>query len=296
MARCAGLVAGGLVLAGVAGGCGGTSRVATPCGPSLGSGGLFVAGLGSRPTVAHPLSCAKRITLAHAIASVGVPLPMPRTTLMRPADVGPVWSSVSQRAGRKIGTIAATFPAQGVIVEYTWPAPSAGTASHFRAMAAGIVSAREITLNGETPAFAVKENSDETGHNFGAIIFNVPGSEIRVMGHTDEATLEALARSILNRSAVRSASRHYSVRRLEKTFAAHGVHLRNVTPEGFRGLLAFLDGRPAHDVYVYVILEGCKCALNRPIPNAGITRHANVEVLWLRDERAAVRAALGALG
>jgi len=40
--------------------------------------------------------------------------------------------------------------------------------------------------------------------------------------------------------------------------------------------------------------ESC-CCRRPPIRNAGVTRHGNVEVLWLRNERAAVRAALGEL-
>jgi hypothetical protein len=151
-------------------------------------------------------------------------------------------------------------------------------------VAKGIHDAEVIRLGGGLPALVVKQNSDMTRHNFGAIIFNLAGDEIRVMGHDDQATLEALALSILNR--------HYSVHQVEQAFAAQGVQLRNVTPKGFRGLLAFLDGRPSHAVYVYVIQEGCKCALEPPIRNATTSRHGNVEVLWLRRERSAVHAAL----
>jgi hypothetical protein len=68
-----------------------------------------------------------------------------------------------------------------------------------------------------------------------------------------------------------------------------------VTRKDFRGLVTFLDGRPAQAVYVYVILEGCKCALPPPIRHALVTRHGNVEVLWLPRERTAVRAALRGL-
>jgi hypothetical protein len=89
-----------------------------------------------------------------------------------------------------------------------------------------------------------------------------------------------------------SATDHYSVRQVEQAFAAEGVHLRDVSPKDFKGLLAFLDGRPAHPVYVYVSLQGCKCALKPPIRNARVTHHGNVEVLWRTRARAAVRAAL----
>ena len=188
--------------------------------------------------------------------------------------------------------VAVTFPSRRVIVEFERPAPSNGSAAHFQAMAEGNNKAQVVRLGGRVPAFVVKQNSDMTGHNFGAIIFNVAGGEIRVLGHNDPAALEATALSILDRSSGRSASNHYSVRRVEQVFAAQGVPLRNVTPKGFRGLLAFLDGRPSHAVYVYVIEQGCKCALEPPIRSATTTRHGNVEILWLRGERSAVHAAL----
>lgn len=57
-----------------------------------------------------------------------------------------------------------------------------------------------IQLNG-TPAWVLPQNSDDTGANFGAVLFEVNGSEVRVMGHNDDATLEGIARSILNCSA-----------------------------------------------------------------------------------------------
>jgi hypothetical protein len=191
--------------------------------------------------------------------------------------------------------VAVTFPSRRVIVEYERPAPSSGSASHFQAVAKGIHHAQVVRLGGDLPALVVKQNSDMTGHNFGVVIFNMAGSEIRVMGHNDETTLEASALSILNQSATRTATHHYSVRRVERAFATQGVQLRNVTPTDFRGLLAFLDGRPSHAVYVYVIQKGCKCALQLPIRNATTTRHGNVEVLWIRGEKSAVHAALRGL-
>jgi hypothetical protein len=181
-------------------------------------------------------------------------------------------------------TVAVTFPAQRVIVQYTRPAPSNGSAAHFQAVADGVNHARVVNLGGGVPALVIKQNSDSDGHNLGSISFNMAGSEIRILGHNDEKTLEASALSILNRS--------YSVNQVEQAFTDHGIHLRNVTPKDFRGLLAFLDGRPSHAVYVYVIQEGCKCALNPPIRNATTSRHGNVEVLWLRGEKSAVNAAL----
>ena len=104
--------------------------------------------------------------------------------------------------------MAVTFPSQGVIVGYTRPAPSNGSAAHFQAMLhsmlspSGVPEGEVITLNGTVPALAVRQNSDETGVNFGAIIFNVGDSEVSVIGHKDQATLTDLASSILSQEGV----------------------------------------------------------------------------------------------
>jgi hypothetical protein len=87
-----------------------------------------------------------------------------------------------------------------VIVEYTRPAPSNGSVTHFRAVAQGISLARVVRLHGGVPALVVKQNSDQTGANFGLIAFNVGGSEIRVLGHYSSANLQRVAQSILDRS------------------------------------------------------------------------------------------------
>ncbi len=169
--------------------------VVLACGPSLGA---IRAGL--LPTVAHPLSCAKQMTLARASASLGVQLVLPQTTLVRTSNLGRVWAVVSHRAGRKTGaTVAATFPAQGVIIEYERPAPSSGSAAFFRRLAKGIPASKVVSLKG-TPALVIRQNSDMNRNNFGSVIFRLGGSEVRVMAHRDQATLEALALSILNRA------------------------------------------------------------------------------------------------
>jgi hypothetical protein len=106
--------------------------------------------------------------------------------------------SGKQSAG--ITNVAVTFPSQRVIVESERPAPSNGSASHFQAMAKGIPDAQVVRLGGGVPALVVKQNSDQTGHNFGEVIFNVGGGEIRVVGHYGRITLQQAAQSILDRS------------------------------------------------------------------------------------------------
>jgi len=96
-------------------------------------------------------------------------------------------------------SLPSPFPPSGVIVEYTRPAPSDGSAAHFRAVGQGI-NGQVVRLGGRVPALAVKQNSDATGANFGTIAFNAGGSEIRVIGHYGRATLQRVAQSILERS------------------------------------------------------------------------------------------------
>ena len=174
-----------------------------------GSGSSSINGL-PLPTLAHPLplDLAKQVTLAEAQATLGAPIVLPNTGFVQPSDVGPVWlDSPHDKDGNPVMTnVAVTFPSQGVMVGYTRPAPSDGSAAHFQAMAQSMPSpsggseGQVISLDGGVPALVVKQNSDDTGHNFGAVFFNMAGSEVAVMGHDDEATLESLALSILSQS------------------------------------------------------------------------------------------------
>lgn len=176
--------------------------------PHLAAGAVANAP-GPFPTVARPLPLfAKQMTLANAETVLGQAIVLPQSDAVAPSDAGPVWaaSGTDQTTGVTTTTVAVTFPAQGMVFEYTRPAPSDGSASHFQAMTKSMPSRRGgsagqvISLNGGVPALAVQQNSDDTGANFGEIAFNVNGTEIRVMGHNERATLKGLAESILGRS------------------------------------------------------------------------------------------------
>jgi hypothetical protein len=149
-----------------------------------------------------PLFSPKQTTLSAAQAALGPSLILPQTAVLRPSDAGSIWIA-SQGSTT---AVAATFPAQGMIVMYIKPAPSDGSASHFQSMTGSMPSrnggseGQVITLSGGVPALAVQENSDDTRANFGVIVFNLAGAEVRVMGHNDEATLQGLAESILSRA------------------------------------------------------------------------------------------------
>lgn len=181
---------------------GGPGKRHTSHGPH-GSGGTDL--VTPLPTLQHPLPYGStQTTLSDAATMLGVPLLLPDTTFVQPSDAGPVW--VDGTGPPSPTAVAVTFPAQDVIIEYIRPAPSDGSAAHFQSMTQSMPSrnggseGHVITLNGGVAALAVQQNSDDTGHNFGEIIFNMAGSEIRVMGHYEEATLETLARSILSQS------------------------------------------------------------------------------------------------
>ena len=149
------------------------------------------------PTVNTPLITGKKVTLQQAAGVLGASLVLPDTPLVGPADVGPVWA-VS--GGPTMGTAAVTYPAQRLIVYYVRPSAQSDPAAGYRAIAKELSGAQEIELDG-TPALAIPQNSDDTGANFGVVAFTVDGIEIRVMGHNDEATLETIARSILERES-----------------------------------------------------------------------------------------------
>jgi hypothetical protein len=126
---------------------------------------------------------------------------LPNSAPIAPSDAGRVWIVHSGKRSAGITDVAVTFPSRRVIVEYERPAPSNGSAAHFQAMARGINGAKVVRLGGRVPALSIKQNSDMTHSNFGTIIFNVGGIEVRVMAHYSRDTLQLMAQSILRGSS-----------------------------------------------------------------------------------------------
>lgn len=144
------------------------------------------------PTVARPLAApAKQVSMAQATATFGSALPVPSTPVVQPSDAGPVWE-ISAPGGT---WVAITFPSKGVFIQYGRPAPP-DTAKHYKDMSTALPGSDFVQLNGTTPALYLDGN-DGSGTN--AIIFATNSAEIRVFGNNDEATLEAMAQSILSR-------------------------------------------------------------------------------------------------
>jgi hypothetical protein len=136
-----------------------------------------------------------QVSLARATAIFGSPIALPATAAVQPSDLGPVWAS-SVAGGT---TVAVTFPSKGVWVSYDRAAPGdpasqVDPATHYKDMAAAFAGSELVQLSGATPAIYMPAN-DGSGTN--AVDFEANGAEIHVRGNNDEATLKAIAESIL---------------------------------------------------------------------------------------------------
>lgn len=131
------------------------------------------------------------MTLAAAQSALGVSVPLPSTSTVQPADVGAVWESDGTPTA-----VALTYPSKGLIIYYTRRAIEAPNPTRWFEREAAQLQAKVVELNGTT-ALVIAQNSDQTGANFGVVAFEKDGTEVQVRGHTDEATLQAIAQSIL---------------------------------------------------------------------------------------------------
>jgi hypothetical protein len=146
------------------------------------------------PTVARPLVDGKQVPLDDAKAALGPALVLPDTSLVGPSDTGPVWMF----ANRDSVTVAATFPTQGMFIDYSWPSVYPDPAGGYKALVQGNgPNFHLIELNG-VPALAIDQNSDDTGQNFGVVAFTVGSTQVQVFGHNDQTALASVATSILD--------------------------------------------------------------------------------------------------
>jgi hypothetical protein len=99
-----------------------------------------------------------------------------------------------------MGTVAVTFPTQGLVVEYTVPAPFRGDPkTHYQAIAKGLRASRVVPLK-ESAALVIPQDVGQQ-HNFGSVSFKLNRSEVVILGHKSERALEDLALSIVRRSS-----------------------------------------------------------------------------------------------
>ncbi|HEX4325044.1 MAG TPA: hypothetical protein VHZ77_10490 [Gaiellaceae bacterium] len=147
-------------------------------------------------TMANPLAFGQKTRLPDADTKLGATIALPNSPQMSTSDVGSVW--VRQDGGGQSTSVAVTLPAAGLILQFVRPAPYPQPPAQMYQTEASQEpdSMSVIDLNG-VPALATKQDSDQTGQNFGAIEFVVNGTRIAVLGHYDLATLRAFATPVL---------------------------------------------------------------------------------------------------
>lgn len=167
---------------------------ALPAGPS-----------GSRlgaPTLARPLQeiRAQRVSLRDAARAFGTPMPLPNTSRVNPSDVGAVWVDGSPSARRRghAAVAAVTFPTKGMFIIYTRPATTRPLAYIRGATLSERSNGAQFVWLGRVPAWAIPQRKD--GSNSGMIQFIVGATMVQVDGHSDLASLEAVAQSIVGRA------------------------------------------------------------------------------------------------
>jgi hypothetical protein len=156
-------------------------------------------------SVAHPIY-SPQVSPAEAAAAIGVPVVLPDTGLIRPADAGPMlaWRSRDVR-----GLVAVTYPGKGLDIEYERPSPWSDPRSGGLVGYARHFSGSHMTRLGRISALVIPrkdDNIDHRGHKFGYVIFDINGLGVTVIGRYDEAALESVARSIVRRTPSVSVS------------------------------------------------------------------------------------------
>jgi hypothetical protein len=151
-------------------------------------------------TMANPLAFGQKTTLADADTKLGTTIALPNAPQMSASDVGSVW--VRQDGGGQSTSVAVTLPSAGLILQFVRPVPYPQPPAQMYQTEASQEpdSMSAIDLNG-VPALATKQDSDQTGQNFGAIEFVVNGTRIAVLGHYDLATLRTFAMPLLAASS-----------------------------------------------------------------------------------------------
>jgi hypothetical protein len=137
---------------------------------------------------------AQPITLTDAPDTLGGPVVLPENSFVRPSDAGAVWGATAEAGQAGVGV---AFPAQRLIIQYERP-PIPDPLAIFQGMAKEDPGSELIYLNGGVPAIAMAQTSDPS--SWGSIQFVAGGTTITVLGHDDQATLQSVAQSILDRS------------------------------------------------------------------------------------------------
>jgi hypothetical protein len=159
------------------------------------------------PTIEHPLFGGHQVSISKAGIALRTKVVLPNTALVNPSETKAVWLRTANQG--RVASVAVSFPGPEVIVQYDYPVPyPSDPLSLYKAIAANKYygSAFHVVDLGGTPALAEDEDSDQNRSNFGSLEFVAAGIRIAVLGHYDQARLQAVAQSILDRSSSSSSS------------------------------------------------------------------------------------------
>ena len=128
---------------------------------------------------------------------------LPDSSQVTPSDAGAVWlGQMHGDASTDTSTaVAVTFPSQGLLIQYARP-PIADPLANYQQFASQSPGSQVIYLNGGVPALALAAPPDGSGWT--SVKFVAGGTTIIVLGHSDEASLQAIAQSILNQATTGS--------------------------------------------------------------------------------------------
>jgi hypothetical protein len=153
------------------------------------------------PTLAQPFPGANEVSMSDAVSAWGGAIPLPDTPQVADSDVGKtVW--LNQVPGETKSDnetfVGVTFTSQDLIIGYSRPALPDPLA-YFQAIDKLGEGSTLIWLDSSTPALYTPEPPD--GSDWGKIEIVAGGALIYVLGHTDKASLQAVAQSIVNRAS-----------------------------------------------------------------------------------------------
>lgn len=232
----------------------------------------------------HPLGglASKKVTLADAAAAIGEPVVMPDTSLVGPRSIRAVWASVDPIQAvyhRTEGNAAVTFPTHSVIVTYRIGGGS--SAARYAADAEQITGATVIDLHG-TPALAIPQNPGEK--QFGVIVFGIDGLEIQVIGPYDEATLEAIAQSIVDRYQAQPPAQSVGIGSIDWAHPPAGERVDSMRDAA--ALVGFAPVLPRHHGTPAIFVDGGSRELTLVYDHAAGATYGRFEKYWVTERPA----------
>ena len=156
---------------------------------------------GPRFSVSQPLHDASVVTLSQAAADLGSALPLPSTQLAGSSTLGQVTQAQDlNEDGSTSDTVAVSYPASNLVVEYQNPAPYSDAATAYQAYVdqtpatlAGLASVGNVD---GYPALILELNKGATGDNSASVEFVIGKIRIAVIGYQPSKSLLPIAESI----------------------------------------------------------------------------------------------------